>query len=120
MRILGIYRHQAEGKTLAMLKGFFERVVMPVVVIDFSEPYNVKPALTHINRISAVRTSAHPRCTALPMGYPPRKSMTRYTELLTAGRAGTDYRAQHPMNVATPERLSVFKATAGRATLRLA
>ena len=103
-----------------MLKGFFERVVMPVVAIDLSDPHNVKPTLTHIKRVSAVRTSGHPLCTALPMGYPPRMSMTRYTELPAVGRAGTDYYAQHPMNVATAERPSAFKATAGWATLRLA
>ena len=34
----------------AMLKGYFDRVLMPGVAFDLSDPQNVKPSLTHIGK----------------------------------------------------------------------
>ena len=102
----------------AMLKGFFERVLMPGEAFDISAPQNVKPALTNIKRISAVVTYGRPSWTALLMGYPPRKSITRNLKLLKGGRASATYHALHHMNVATPEILTRFKSRLGCAMLR--
>lgn len=104
----------------AMLKGYFDRLLMPGVAFDLSDPHNVKPALTHIKRISAVVTYGRPRWTAWLMGDPPRKSITRYLRLLTGGKAKTDYYACYHMNVATPPRLEAFKTRVGTAMARLA
>ncbi|WP_332739784.1 NAD(P)H-dependent oxidoreductase [Hydrogenophaga sp.] len=104
----------------AMLKGFFDRVLMPGVAFDISDPNNVKPSLTHIRRISAVVTYGRARWTALLMGDPPRKSVTRYMRLLTGGRARVDYHACYHMNVATTPRLDAFRQRVGRAMARFA
>lgn len=104
----------------AMLKGWFDRILMPGVAFDISDPANVRPMLTNIQRISAVVTYGRPRWMAWYMGDPPRKIITRYMKRLTAAQARVDYHAQYHMNVATREQLSRFKARVGQAMARLA
>lgn len=103
----------------AMLKGWFDRVLVPGVAFDLSDPQNVRPALTHIRRISAVVTYGRPRWTAFMMGDPPRKIITRYLRVLTGGRARIDYHAHYHMNIATRPQLERFKARVGIAMGRL-
>ncbi len=68
----------------AMLKGFFDRLFMPGVAFDITDPAHLKPALTHIRRIAAVVTYGRPRWVAWYMGDPPREIVTRYLKRLTA------------------------------------
>ena len=89
----------------AMLKGWFDRVLMPGVSFDISDPAHVKPALTHLKRIAAVTSYGRPRWMAIVMGDPPRKVIKRYLRVLTGGQARIDYHAYYHMNVATPARL---------------
>jgi NAD(P)H dehydrogenase (quinone) len=93
----------------AMLKGFFDRLLMPGVAFDISDPAHVKPALTHIRRISAVVTYGRPRWMAWYMGDPPRRIITRYLKGLTGSRARVEYHARYHMNVATREQLTRFR-----------
>ena len=104
----------------AMLKGYFDRLFMPGVAFDLSDPKNVKPMLTNIQRISAVVTYGRPRWVAWYMGDPPRKIVTRYMLRLTGKQARVDYHAHYHMNVATRPQLERFKARVGQAMARFA
>jgi putative NADPH-quinone reductase len=93
----------------AMLKGFFDRVLMPGVAFDLSDPAHVKPSLTHLKHIAAVVTYGRPWWMALYMGDPPRRMITGYLKILNGGRAKFSYMAHYHMNIATPASLKKFK-----------
>jgi len=104
----------------AMLKGFCDRLLMPGVAFDISDPADVKPMLTHIRRIAAVVTYGRPRWMAWYMGDPPRKMVTRYLRRLTGNAALVDYHAYYHMNVATPPELARFLRRVGDAMAKFA
>ena len=94
----------------AMLKGWCDRVLMPGVSFDLSDPANVKPMLTNIRRIVGISTYGRPRYAAWYIGDPPRKIITRYLPRLVHGKAKVDYHALYHMNVATLEQRKGFIA----------
>ena len=99
----------------AMLKGFFDRLFMPGVAFDLSDPANVRPMLGHVKKLAAIVTYGRPRWTALYMGYPPRKVVTRYVRWFLARRARVDYHAIYHMNVATLAQRQAFMNRVSRA-----
>jgi putative NADPH-quinone reductase len=94
----------------AMLKGFFDRLFMPGVAFDISDPAEVKPMLGNIRKIAGIVTYGRPRLMALWMGDPPRKIVTRYVRWFTGRRAKAEYHALYHLNVASDARREAFIA----------
>ena len=92
----------------AMLKGFFDRVLMPGVAFDLSDPARVRPLLHGIRSLTGIVTYGRDRLTALWMGDPPRKIVTRYLSWFVAPGARVRYLALYHMNTADERRRAAF------------
>jgi NAD(P)H dehydrogenase (quinone) len=92
----------------AMLKGFFDRVFMPGVAFDLSNPAKVAPMLGNIRKIAGIVTYGRLRLTAFYMGDPPRRIVKRYVKWFAAKGARVDYHALYHLNVATLEQRQGF------------
>jgi NAD(P)H dehydrogenase (quinone) len=103
----------------AMLKGFLDRMIMPGVAFDISDPGRVKPLLGNIKRIAGIVTYGRPRLMAIAMGDPPRKIVKRYLPWFADPRARVDYHALYHMNVATAQQRNAFMDRVGAAMARL-
>jgi NAD(P)H dehydrogenase (quinone) len=104
----------------AMLKGYLDRMIMPGVAFDISNPAKVTPMLGNLKRVAGIVTYGRPRWTAFAMGDPPRKVVKRYLRWFADRRARVDYYALYHMNVATTEQRSAFMAKVKLAMTRLA
>ena len=79
----------------AMLKGWFDRVMLPGVSFRLGEDGIARPNLQHIKQIIGISTYGRPWWVAtFLMGNPPRKNIVRYFKLVTAARARTRFIAQ--------------------------
>lgn len=97
----------------AMLKGFFDRLFMPGVGFDLSDPRRARPLLGQIRRLTGVATYGRPRWMAFYVGDPPRRMVTRYVRWFTARDTRVDYLGLYHMNVATQARREAFIARVG-------
>lgn len=102
----------------AMLKGWFDRVLMPGVSFTLEDGV-ARPALTHIRRVAGVSTYGRPRWNAILMADPPRKAVTRYLPMLTGGRARARYMALYDMNRADAAARAAFLARVREGMVRL-
>src|SRR6516165_9576357 len=92
----------------AMLKGYFDRMMMPGVAFDLSDAAHAKPLLGNLRRIAGIATYGRPRIRALAVGDPPRKMVKRYLPWFANWRARVDYYALYHMNVATDADRAAF------------
>ena len=92
----------------AMLKGWMDRLLMPGVAFDLSNPNMAVPMLQNLKRITGITTYGRPWWNALFVGDPPHKYVKRYLPRLTGGGARADYYPLYHMNVATDEKRKAF------------
>ncbi len=92
----------------AMLKGFIDRMFMPGVAFDLSDPNHVRPILHNIEKAAGIVTYGRPWHNALYMGDPPRKIMKRYVPSFIKPGAPVRYHALYHMNVASEAKRKGF------------
>lgn len=68
----------------AILKGFFDRVMVPGVSFKLEDDGSLSPNLQHIKRVAAVVTYGRSRTILSWFGDPPRRMMTRYIRWFVA------------------------------------
>jgi NAD(P)H dehydrogenase (quinone) len=73
----------------AMLKGFFDRLLIPGVAFDMPDPAHSKPTLDNLRKIVGVVTYGQPWSAAFWIGDGPRKTVTRFLPWFTNNRAKT-------------------------------
>ena len=102
----------------AMLKGFFDRVLVPGVGFRLDAAGRYHPGLGHIRKLGAITTYGQPHWKALLVGDPPRRFVTRVLRGATGKAIPVVYLAHYHMNVSTDATRRRFLARVERAMAR--
>jgi len=100
----------------AMLKGFFDRLLIPGVAYD---PKRAKPQLGNIRKLLGVVTYGQSWLAALWMGEASRKTITRFLPWFTGGKAKAKYLALYKIDETSEQTRKAFVARVERAMAAL-
>ena len=103
----------------AMVKGFFDRLLIPGVAYNTSDSARTKPSLDNIRRIVGVVTYGQPWSAAFWMGDQPRKTIMRFLPWFTNGKAKTEYHALYNVDQSTDGKRRAFVARVEKAVRAL-
>jgi len=87
----------------AILKGFFDRILIPGVAFSLSDKGDIAANLQHIRRIAGIVTYGQTRLASVFMGDPPRKYISRALKWCAHPRASVTYLAHYNMNKSTDQ-----------------
>ncbi len=94
----------------AILKGFFDRVLIPGVAFTLSNTGDIAANLTHIRKLAGIVTYGQTRLASVFLGDPPRKYVTRHWKWMVHPRASVTYLAHYNMNKSTDRTRARFLA----------
>lgn len=99
----------------AMLKGFLDRLFIPGVAFDLSDPRDVRSSLAKLRGVAGITTYGQTRLAAWAMGDPPRKLVKRFLRWYAPRGAPVAYHALYHMNVTDAPTRERFLGRVGRA-----
>ena len=103
----------------AMLKGFFDKVLLPGVSFDMSDASHIKPLLANLKLVVGIVTYGRGRLSAIAMGDAPRKLVTRYLPRCAVVTARAQFHALYGMNRADEAKRKAFIAKVRETMARL-
>jgi putative NADPH-quinone reductase len=106
----------------AVLKGWLDRVLLPEVAFLMPDETHrdIRPALTHIDRLGVFTTCGASRWLTAWVGAPGRRTLLRGVGLLCGRPLKTAFAAHYGMDSSTPESRARHLARVARAVDRLA
>jgi putative NADPH-quinone reductase len=94
----------------AILKGFFDRVMIPGVAFDASDPGDSKSGLANIRKIVGVVTYGQSWLAVLWMGDRSHKTVTRFLRAFANKKAKAEFHAMYRVDNSTAEKRAAFIA----------
>ena len=98
----------------AILKGFFDRIFLPGVAFDLSDPRRVQSKFTHWRRVTGIATYGQSRIAAWMMGDPPRRLVRGFLGWYAGRGSEVRHLALYRMNTVQPSGLRRFASQVER------
>ena len=98
----------------AILKGFFDRIFLPGVAFDLSDPKHVQSCFSHWRRVTGIATYGQSRVAAVMMGDPPRRLVKGFLGWYAGRGSDVCHLALYRMNTVDADRRARFVALVER------